>query len=283
MKSPELFRFNNNTSVRFNVASFALPVATTRKKNSIYAALTSQVKGTNGKLLPADPPVETHGYKYAAYWNNSVFCADETGIYVADKNILQFEIVSQLVNPHKLCVANDRLFAISLNRKRVIYSQKLTDEWVKNNMLVGAVFIPDSYGLCLDIVLYHNNLLAICENGLLTINKSLALTHIADDSQILIDNLTQSIVPFWESAWFTLGYATDTQSLREVFLKTNTSLILLVESNRMKRTIRVKAAKRVQKVKTNLPGDQFKLTLVLPSGDFCIADLSAVVQYGKRG
>lgn len=283
MKSPESFQFNNNTSVRFNLESFALPVVTTRKKNSIYTAYLSRLKGTKGKLLPKDPPVNTHGYDYAAYWHNWVFCADETGIYVADPNILDFKVVSQLLNPHKLCVANDRLFAIAMNRKRIIYSENLATEWVPDKLLVGAVFIPDSYGLCLDIVLYHNNLLAICENGLLTINKSLTLTHVSEDSQILIDNLPQGVVPFWESAWFSLGYATDTQNLREIFLRTSTALVLVVESNRIKRTIRVKAANKVQKIKINLLGDQFKIALLLPTEGCCVSDLSAVVQYGKRG
>jgi len=70
------------------------------------------------------------------------------------------------------------------------------------------------------------------------------------------------------------------------FLKTNTNLILTVSSNRTQRNIQVKAANKVQKIRVNINGDQFKLALWLPdesTDNVVVSDLSAIVAYGKRG
>lgn len=284
MKNRASFQFNNNTSVRFDLDSFALPVAlTTKKRNTIYTNYLSHLKGTKRKLLPEASPIPTHGYTYAARWGTWIFTADSTGIYVADENLLNFAVVDQTINPWQLCVANNRLFAIGMNRRRLIYSVNLQTNWTPATVLTGVIHIPESYGLCWDIVFYRNNLLVICENGLLTVNKSLVLNHLSDDSTILMSNINDNPISFWESDWFSLGYATDTQTLREVFLKTNKPLTLVVESNMTRRTISVKAANSVQKIKTNLRGDQFKISLIILVDNFAISNLSAVVQYGKRG
>jgi len=128
--------------------------------------------------------------------------------------------------------------------------------------------------------------LAICENGLLTISRTFVLEHLSDDSDILKANLVEGNSCCWESDWFSLGYATNTQTLREVFLKTNTNLVLTITSNRIKRNIQVKPADGVQKIKINLNGDQFRLALLIPNEDatdVLVSDLSAIVAYGKKG
>lgn len=102
-------------------------------------------------------------------------------------------------------------------------------------------------------------LLVICENGLLTINRNFVVQHLDDDSEVLKANLIGGTGNYWESDWFSLGYAIETQTLREIFLKTNTNLILTVTSNRTQCHISVKAADQIQKIKVNLNGNQFKL------------------------
>ena len=142
------------------------------------------------------------------------------------------------------------------------------------------------YGLCWDIRYYRGKLLAICENGLFTINRNFVLEHLSDDSDVLKANLVGTNNCRWESDWFSLGYATNTQTLREVFLKTNVDLVLTVLSNRTQRNVLIRASDNVQKIKINLNGDQFKLALTLSNtsgSDVAVSDLSAIVAYGKKG
>lgn len=276
-------QFTNQHSVRFNLHSFALPVTVNKKKNTIYTHYLAGLKGTTQKLLPPDAPAPTYGYQHAARWSHYVFTADEHGLYYADLDVLQFKTISQTVAPQQLGVANDRLFLVSLDRKRLIYSVKLNTEWTTDKFLTAAIFLPENYGLCVSIRPYRQNLLVICENGLLLVNKNLTLVHLAEDSENLKANLA-AVGSQWQSDWFSLGYATDTQNLREVLLSTDVPLRLVVESNRTKRTIMVPAATGVQKIKIHLNGDQFKISLQIlgTPTNFCVSDLAAVIVYGKK-
>jgi hypothetical protein len=94
--------------------------------------------------------------------------------------------------------------------------------------------------------------------------------------------LPSQATSYWESDWFSLGYATDTQTLREVFLKTNANVVLTVITNRLQRSIPIKAADEIQKIKINSNGDQFKLRLSLSDNSGVITDLAAVIGYGKK-
>ncbi|MCQ2382002.1 MAG: hypothetical protein MJ054_01720, partial [Clostridia bacterium] len=169
------------------------------------------------------------------------------------------------------------------SQERIVYSVDLKTEWSPSNFLEGYIYLPVNYGRCLDIRYYRGKLLVVCENGLLTINRNFVLQHLDDDSEILKSNLEKDDGRYWESGWFSLGYATDTQTLCEIFLKTNANLILTATSNRTQRNIPVKAASNIQKIKINLNGDQFKLRLSLPDSNVVVSDLAAVVGYGKRG
>ena len=284
MVNPASCQFTNYRSVRFNLDSFALPVVGTKKKNTIYTSYLEGLKGTS--QLSLDEPPETYGYDHAVIWGLYIFASNKDGLFYANKYKKEFEPLDQLVFPTKLAVYNDRLFLLGADRDRISYSVDLMGEWSNANILEDAIFIPAEYGICLDIRQYHRKLLVVCENGLLTINRSFVLEHLADDSEVLKANLVTPTARRWESDWFSLGYATNTQTLREVFLKTNVSLILTVKSNRTQREFPVKPSDKVQKIKINLNGDQFKLGIDLASDiaeDVVIADLSTVVTYGKRG
>lgn len=284
MVNPASCQFTNYRSVRFNLDNFALPVVGTKKKNTIYTSYLGGLKGTS--QLSLLKPQETYGYEHAVVWSLYIFASNRDGLFYANKYKKEFEPLEQLVSPTKLAVVNDRLFLLGADRDRITYSVDLMSEWSNANILEDAIFLPAEYGLCLDMRYYRGKLLVICENGLLTINRNFVLEHLADDSEMLKANLVESSACRWESDWFSLGYATNTQTLREVFLKTNVSLTLTVTSNRTQRMIQVKPADQVQKIKINLNGDQFKLGLVLSAegaDNVTVSDLSAIVTYGKRG
>lgn len=285
MVNPASCQFTNYRSVRFNLDNFALPVVGTKKKNTIYTSYLEGLKGTS--QLSLQKPQETYGYEHAVIWSLYIFASNQDGLFYANKYKKEFEPLEQLVSPTKLAVVNDRLFMLGADRDRITYSVDLMGEWSNAQILEDAIFLPAEYGQCLDMRSYRGNkLLVICENGLLTVSRNFVLEHLADDSELLKANLGESSCCRWESDWFSLGYATDTQTLREVFLKTNVSLTLTAISNRTQRKILVKPADKVQKIKINLNGDQFKLALVLPTentSDISVADLSAIVTYGKRG
>ena len=284
MAARTLYQFNNTHSVRFNLDSFALPVAVTKKKNTIYADYVSGLQGTKRKLLPAPAPIATHGYTYAATWNNILFVSDDQGVYYSDDDGAHFYSgYAGYISPRGMLVLNDRLFLISGDRLRIVHSVPLSGGWQENKLLSAGIHLPAAYGKCQSIAVYRNKLLVVCEHGLLTLDKNLNLQHLSDDSEALKASLVAGEQPSWVSDWFSLGYATDTQNLREVFLKTNVPLTLVVESNRTQRTIRVAANLQVQKIKINLNGDQFKIGLYLNSANCNISDLSAVIVYGKRG
>ena len=284
MVNPALCQFNNYRSVRFNLDNFALPVVGTKKKNTIYTNYLEGLKGT--QQLTLKQPQPTYGYDHAVQWGFYIFASNDEGLFFANKYKKEFEPLDQLVFPRQIAVSNDRLFLLGLDRDRITYSVDLMGEWANGTFLEDAVFIPADYGLCLDIRPYRGKLLAICENGLLTISRTFVLEHLSDDSDILKANLVKGNSCCWKSDWFSLGYATNTQTLREVFLKTNTNLVLTITSNRTKRNIQVKPANGVQKIKINLNGDQFKLALLIPNEDatdVLVSDLSAIVAYGKKG
>lgn len=284
MVAHTLFRFNNTHSVRFNLDSFALPVAVTKKKNTIYADYISGLLGTKRKLLPAPAPLDKHGYLHVAAWNEYLFVSDDHALYYGKSSELVFHrAVNGFVYPQQLLVANDRLFFISYDRKRVVYSVPLSGGWQEEALMSAGMYIPEVYGKCRHLALYQNKLLVVCDYGSLTVDKHLKLQHLTDDSESLRTSLAAGNDPEWRSDWFTLGYATDTQSLREVFLKTNVPLTMVVESNRTQRAIHVAAGSKVQKLKVNLNGDQFKISLYPSSANCNISNLSAIVTYGKRG
>lgn len=285
MVNPAFCQFTNYRSVRFNLDSFALPVVVTKKKNTIYANYLSGLKGSKHQLLSMDEPLPSYGYDHVATWNNYVFASNQDGLYYANCYQLKFESLNELVFPKQLLVVFNRLFMISEHQNRIYYSVDLRNTWAKGTFMDSAVYIPDNYGLCLAIRHYQGRILVICENGLLTINRNFLLEHLADDSDILKNNLSDSGDNRWESDWFSLGYATNTQTLREVFLKTNVNLVLTAISNCTQRKIQVKGSEHVQKLKVNLKGDQFKLTLNFEQGvdNVVVSNLAGVVAYGKRG
>ena len=284
MVNPASCQFANYRSVRFNLDNFALPVVGTKKKNTIYTSYLEGLKGT--RKLTLSQPQPTYGYDHAVQWGHYIFASNHEGLFYANKYQKEFEVLDQLVIPQKIAVVNERLFMLGVDRDRITYSVNLKGEWVNGTFLESAVFIPADYGICLDIRPYHGKLLVVCEHGLLHVNRSCVLEHLSDDSDILKANLAESSGRRWESDWFSLGYATNTQTLREVFLKTNTDLVLTVLSNRSQRNFQVKPTDGVQKIKINLNGDQFKLALTIPNEDvseMSVSDLSAIVAYGKKG
>jgi len=284
MVNPASCQFANYRSVRFNVDNFALPVVVSQKKNTIYTNYLTNLKGTKNQLTSLGTPQSTYGYDHVTQWGHYIFASDdEHGLMYTYEYNIDFQPLEELVYPKQLAVVGDRLFLISYNQKRIVYSVDLKGEWSAKNFLDGFIYLPVSYGLCLDIRYYRGKLLVVCENGLLTINRNFVLEHLDDDSEVLKANLAGGTDSCWESNWFSLGYATNTQTLREIFLKTNVNLILTATSNRTQRNIQVKAADNVQKVKVNLNGDQFKLRLSLSDSNAVVSDLAAVVGYGKRG
>ncbi len=284
MVNPASCQFVNYRSVRFNLDNFALPVVVKKKKNTIYTNYLVGLKGTKNQLTTLGEPQPTYGFQHVTRWGHDIFAADdERGLYYSDDTNLEFHPLEELVYPRQLAVVGDRLFLISQTQERIVYSVDLKSEWSAGNFLEGFVYLPADYGLCLDIRYYRGKLLVICENGLLTINRNFRLEHLDDDSEILKANLASSDNRFWESNWFSLGYATNTQTLREIFLKTNASIVLTATSNRTQRNLQIKAADKIQKIKINLNGDQFKLRLLLPEGNVAVSDLAAVIGYGKRG
>ncbi len=284
MVNPASCQFVNYRSVRFNLDNFALPVVARKKKNTIYTNYLVNLKGTKNQLTTLGEPQPTYGFTHVTRWGHEIFAADdERGLYYSDDSNLEFQPLDELVYPKQLAVVGDRLFLISQTRERIVYSVDLKSEWSAQNFFAGFIYLPVNYGLCLDIRYYRGKLLVICENGLLTVNRNFRLEHLDDDSEILKANLASSDNRFWESNWFSLGYATNTQTLREIFLKTNASIVLTATSNRTQRSFLVQAADSIQKIKINLNGDQFKLRLALINDNTVVSDLAAVVGYGERG
>jgi hypothetical protein len=274
--------FDNYRSVKFNLDAFALPVnKVSRKKNVIYTAILSDLAGTKNKLF-SKPVVNKYGYDTITWWRTYVFAANQSGIYVADQT-LNFTAATNQVFPTKLFTAGDRVFGIDGYGKTVIYTIDLTvPSWTPPDVIEGSFFIPDGYGKVLDLGLYRGDLLLICENALCIADKRLNIKYLTDDSGVLAANLSNSDVRFWESDWFSLGYATDTQYLREVFIKTDTAIYITVLSNRTNKKTAVKPDINVQKIKINLRGDVFKIRITVPDGAFTVSDLSAVVGFGRR-
>ena len=283
MVNPVSCQFINYRSVRFNLDNFALPVVVKKKKNTMYTNYLSGLKGTKNQLATLGASEPTYGFEHVAKWGHCIFASDdERGLYYASDSDYQFQPLEELVYPQQMAVVGDRLFLISQSRERIVYSVDLKNEWATGTFLDGFIYLPVNYGLCLDIRYYRGKLLVVCENGLMTINRRFALEHLDDDSEVLKNNLANTETGYWESDWFSLGYATNTQTLREVFLKTNAKIVLTVATNRQKRNIQIKAADQIQKIKINLNGDQFKLRLSLPNADTTVSDLAAVVGYGKK-
>ena len=283
MVSPASCRFNNQRSVRFNLDNFALPVVVSKKKNTIYTNYLSGVKGTKNQLTSIDEPPQTYGYDHVTQWGHYIFASNNQGLFYSYDYRIEFQSLEPVVFPKQLAVVGDRLFLISENQKRIVYSVDLKGEWETMSFLEGFIYLPANYGLCLDIRYYRGKLLVVCENGLMTINRNFVLEHLDDDSEVLKANLVSSDDKCWESDWFSLGYATNTQTLREIFLKTNVGLTLTALSNRTQRSTQVKPNDKVQKIKIHLNGDQFKLRLSLAGRGAVVSDLAAVVDYGKRG
>ena len=281
MAKQESLKFNNNRSVRFGLDSFAIPVnKSTPKKNTMYAALLSGMAGTKNKLsVPA--AVNNYGYTMTTKWRDWTFAANSNGIYAANETMI-FQLVSNTIYPTKLLVAADRLFAIIPSGQKLFHTVDLKGAWTPANAVSGVIYSPDGYGKMVDIGLYRGNLLVVCENGLWVVDRKLNVKHLTDDSGTVIANMTQGPERIWESDWFSLGYATDTQTLREVFLKTNVPIKMSVLSNRTSKTITVKPSGTIRKNKINLRGDQFKIRIQVPAGSFEISNLSAVIGFGTK-
>ena len=260
-----------------------MPVVVTKKKNTIYTHYIEGLKGRKHQLTSLGEPQPTYGYDHVAQWGHYIFASNDKGLFYTHHYKMVFESLEPLILPRQMAVVGNRLFMISGSLNRIVYSVNLKGEWAPGSFLEDSIYVPANYGQCLDIRHYRGKLLLICEDGLLTINRNLVLEHLADDSELLKANLAAGDQCRWESDWFSLSYATNTQTLREIFLKTNVSLILTVTSNRIKRNIQVKAADQVQKIKVNLNGDQFKLALSISADEAVVSDLAAVVDYGKRG
>lgn len=283
MDNPASYQFTNNRSVRFALDNFALPVVVKKKKNSLYTNYLVGLKGTKNQLASPDEPQPTYDFGQVVRWGHTLFAGDTTrGLYYSHDAEINFQPLETAVLPQRLAVVGNRLFVLGYNRDKIVYSVDLSGEWSSGHCLEGFVYLPADYGTCLDIRPYRGKLLVVCENGLLTINRHFTLEHLADDSEILKANLTTMDGNYWESDWFSLGYATDTQILREIFLKTNAEIVLTATSNRTQRQIHLPAATRVQKIKVNLKGDQFKLRLALPERNALVSDLAVVISYGKR-
>ncbi len=284
MVNPASCQFINYRSVRFNLDNFALPVVVKKKKNTMYTNHISGLKGTKNQLTSLGEPQPTYGYDHVTQWGHYIFAAsDDSGLFYASDLDMEFHPLEELVYPKQIAVVGDRLFMVSQNQERIVYSVDLKSEWTPTNFLDNSIYLPVNYGLCLDIRYYRGKLLVICENGLLTVNRHFVLEHLDDDSELLKANLASSTQNYWESDWFSLGYATNTQTLREIFLKTNANLILTATSNRTQRNIQIKAADKIQKISIHLNGDQFKLRLLVTHNNTTVSDLAAVVGYGKRG
>lgn len=283
MVNPASCQFINYRSVRFNLDNFALPVVVKKKKNTIYTNRLTGLKGTKNQLTTLGEPQPTYGFEHVTQWGHYIFAADnQRGLCYANDVNHTFQPLEELIYPKQLAVVGDRLFLISNQQNRIVYSVDLKQEWASGSFIDGFIYLPVSYGMCLDIRYYHGKLLVICENGLLTINRNFRIEHLDDDSEILKADLESSEISYWESDWFSLGYATDTQTLREIFLKTNANLVLTTTSNRTHRNIRINGSDKLQKIKINLNGDQFKLQIVLLDNHAVVSDLAAVVGYGKR-
>lgn len=84
---------------------------------------------------------------------------------------------------------------------------------------------------------------------------------------------------FWESDWFSLGYATIKQYIRRVLVKTSGSIDLVVMNTRSSRKIKIKGSSEIQAINLNFKGDAFKVKIVANGGDNQVSDLSIAVGF----
>jgi hypothetical protein len=277
-------KLNNNRSVKFSLDSFAVPIIKQRQKNTIYTENVQNLNPSKYKLTQS-PVVNNYGYVCTAQWRNYIFAGGPNGIYVADES-LQFVRITQYFVPVKMFVKNNRMFAVNASGGFLYYTVDLTGEWNAASVMTGLLYIPNEFGKCMYLSAYKNDLLLICEKVLAAVDKNLNLKFLTDDNEIVLNNMAGSgTEKIWTSDFFGLGYATDTQHLREVFLKTSAAMTLFVISNNIEKVINVQPNAQIQKIKTNLRGDMFKLKIVFPSNtvSLAVSNVSAVISYGIKG
>jgi hypothetical protein len=275
--------FNNSRSVRFGVDSFAVPIIKPKTKNTIY---TEQIQNLNGAkhTLSRAESVYNYGFVCSGRWRNYTFGGSTSGIFVSDES-LDFVRITNYFFPKKMYVKNNRMFTINSGGTMVYHTVDLTGSWNKDTVMQGMLYIPNEFGKCVELSAYKNDLLLVCEKALAAIDKNLSIKYLTNDNEILLNHLSGGgEEQVWESAFFGLGYATDTQHLREVFIKTDTALSLFVISNKIEKIMKIKPGGGIQKIKTNLRGDMFKLRIVVPSSInyFTIENVSAVITYGTK-
>jgi hypothetical protein len=168
----------------------------------------------------------------------------------------------------------------------VYHTADLTGDWTAGSVMADMLYVPAEFGKCVDLSAYKDELLLVCEKALATVDKNLNIKYLTNDNEALLNYFSggSGTERIWESAFFGLGYATDTQRLREVFIKTDTALSLFVISNKIEKIMNIKPSGSIQKIKTNLRGDMFKLKIVVPTDafNFTIANVSAVITFGMK-
>jgi hypothetical protein len=283
-------KFKNIHSVKFNVYSFALPVnENIRKKNTIFTDKIENLKGGKYSLMPNEPEANNYGYSMIAKWQDSyhkyVFGLNGNGIFYATDTSTNFMQIFSHSNLAKIIVVGNRLFTIPANSNYLRYT---TDLETNVAFEPERIYIPADYGNCLDLRLYRGKLLLVCGNGLLILDENLKIKHLTDNNEIIIKNLDNVDEKIWESNWFSLGYATNTQILQDVFLSftgSGVNVTLDVSSNKVAtKTVPVqsKVTETIQRLRLNLRGNQFKLKITVNGNEnFVISNLSAVIKYGS--
>jgi hypothetical protein len=277
-------KFENIRSVKFNLDGFAVPVIKPKSKNTIYTERVQNASAAKNTLTKAQP-VNNYGYSCSTKWRNYVFAGGNNGLFVADES-LSFVLITNYFFPTKMFVKNNRMFTINSGGGIILYSVDLTGSWNAQSVMEGVMYIPNEFGKCIGLTAYKNDLLLVCETALAVVDKKLNLKFLTDNSEVLLSNMSGGgDTIMWESAYFGLGYATDTQMLREVFVKTDTPITLFAVSNKVEKIVNVTAGGKIQKVKINLRGDLFKLKIIVPTAanNFTVSNISAVISYGKRG
>jgi hypothetical protein len=277
-------KFVNKKSVRFRLHSFSVPInLLTQKKNTIYTKDLHNLLGDDNKLTQV-PVKNNYGFTMSALWYNYVFTGNDSGIYISNES-LQFQIVTYLFFPVDMIIKNDRLWTINSYGNDVYYSVDLSlGGFVPSTLMEGTIYLPAEYGKCKGLSSYKDKLLLICEKALLTVGRDLKVKFLTANCGAILNNLLWTgETKEWGSDWFGLGYATDTQRLKEVFVKTNCDISLKIISNQTQKTITVTASSEIQKIKTNLRGDMFKILLTVPnSTNIEVSDISAVISYGRQ-
>ncbi|MDR0384408.1 MAG: hypothetical protein LBH47_03750 [Christensenellaceae bacterium] len=279
-------KFVNVHSVKFNTESFALVPITGKKKNIIHTEKLHNLEGGKYSLRRAK--------NFAVKWKNATFVFQSNNVYINNQNAAAVDgTISQII------VVKNRLFVISTVGTKVWYSMDL--EIYMNKVANGenvsliedknVVWIQNIYGKCIRLNNYQDNLMVICQNGLFVINEDLKMKILnADEEKIVKNAALQTVQKIWESDWFGLGYAVDTQYLRDVFLEFESltgnklQMTVIVISNKVADNIvTAYTSPEMQTIRVNMRGDQFKIKIIIDTDeDFEVSNLSAIIEFGKR-